>query len=92
MVKECLVMLNNEVVTVARYGDTDIQFPSIHRDAKTVFVSCEDGKYSIVDKNYITKGAEKFNKKKSTDKKTTIDESVEEIKVDTEEMLDTENA
>ena len=92
MVKECLVMLNNEVVTVARYGNTDIQFPSIHRDAKTVFVNCEDGKYSIVDKNYKSKSAEKSNRKKSTEKKTTIDKSVEEIKIDTEEMLDTENA
>lgn len=91
MVKECLVMLNNEVVTVARYGNTDIQFPSIHRDAKTVFVNCEDGKYSIVDKNYKSKSAEKSNRRKSTEKKTTIEENVKDIQVETD-MLDTRDA
>lgn len=91
MVKECLVILNNEVVTVARYGNTDIQFPSIHRDAKTVFVNCEDGKYSIVDKNYKSKSAEKSNRRKSTEKKTTIEENVKDIQVETD-MLDTRDA
>lgn len=91
MVKECLVMLNNEAVTVARYGNTDIQFPSIHRDAKTVFVNCEDGKYSIVDKNYKSKSAEKSNRRKSTEKKTTIEENVKDIQVETD-MLDTRDA
>lgn len=83
MVKECLVILNNEAVTVARYGNTDIQFPSIHRDAKTVFVNYEDGKYSIVDEKYKTESAEKSNRKKGTKKKTTNDESVEEINTET---------
>lgn len=91
MVKECLVILNNEVVTVARYGNTDIQFPSIHRDAKTVFVNCEDGKYFIVDKNYKSKSAEKSNRRKSTEKKTTIEENVKDIQVETD-MLDTRDA
>ena len=26
MVKECLVKINNEAITVVRYGDTDIQY------------------------------------------------------------------
>lgn len=92
MVKECLVKLNNDAVTVVRFGDTDIQFPSIHKDAKTVFVSYEDGKYSIVDKNYKPKSADK-PRKKGTDKKTTIDESVEEKEVITDTTVtETENA
>ena len=52
MVKECLVKINNEAITVVRYGDTDIQFPSIHKDVNTVFVNYEGGKYFIVDKDY----------------------------------------
>ena len=50
MVKECLVTLNNEAVTVVKFDNIDIQFPSIHKNEKTVFVKFEDGKYSIVDK------------------------------------------
>lgn len=60
MVKECPVTINNDAVTVAKFGETSIQFPSIHREAKTVFVSYENGKYIIIDKpaeepNYVTK-------------------------------------
>lgn len=82
MVKECLVILNNEAVTVVRYGNIDIQFPSIHRNVKTVFVNYEDGKYSIVDEKYKTESAEKYSRKKGAKKKTTIDESVEEIQTE----------
>ena len=53
MVKECLVKINNEAITVVRYGDTDIQFPSIHKDVNTVFVNYEGGKYFIVDKDRL---------------------------------------
>lgn len=53
MIKECSVLLNNEAVTVVKYDDDiTIQFPSINRKAKTVFVKYEDGEYSIVDKDY----------------------------------------
>lgn len=50
MVKECPVTINNDAVTVAKFGETSIQFPSIHRESKTVFVSYENGKYKIIDK------------------------------------------
>ena len=66
MVKECLVVLNNEAVTVVKYDDTNIQFPSINKDAKKVFVNCENGKYSIVDEKYKAKSVEKPKKKNNT--------------------------
>lgn len=91
MVKECLVKLNNDAVTVVKFDDIDIQFPSIRKNAKTVFVNYEDGKYSIVDKNYRPKSTEK-HKKKGTGKKTTINESVEKKELDTNTVLDTEDA
>ena len=50
MIKECPITINNEAVTVAKFGETSVQFPSIHRDAKTIFVSYENGSYQIVDK------------------------------------------
>ena len=88
MVKECLVKLNNDVVTVVAFGDIDIQFPSIRKNAKTVFVNYEDGKYSIVDENFKTNRVDK-NKRKDTYKKTTIEESAEkndiEVTVDVDE-------
>ena len=49
MVKECTVILNNEAVTVVKFDDIEIQFPSIRKNDKTVFVKYEDGNYSIVD-------------------------------------------
>ena len=51
MIKECIVELNNDVVTVVRFGDIKIQFPSIHDNSKKkVFVeSDENGRYRIVE-------------------------------------------
>ena len=49
MIKECPVILNNEAVTVVKFGDTEVQFSSIMKDEKTVNVKYENGKYSIVD-------------------------------------------
>ena len=50
MVQECAVILNNSEVTVARFGNIEVQFPSIHKKAQTVFVKYEDGNYFIVEK------------------------------------------
>ena len=71
MIKECIVKLNNEAVTVVAYEDIDIQFPAIHKEAKTLFVNCENGKYEIVDKDRKPKNVtvEKKNNKKKTTKK-----------------------
>ena len=42
--------MSNEAVTVARYDGIDIQFPSIGKDVKTVFVNKDgDGSYHIAD-------------------------------------------
>lgn len=72
MVKECLVKINNEAITVVRYGDTDIQFPSIHKNVNTVFVSYEGGNYFIVDKVYKPSVVnEKTTLNKGSIKKTT---------------------
>ena len=87
MVKECLVKINNEAITVVRYGDTDIQFPSIHKDVNTVFVNYEDGKYLIVDEDYNPSVVDKKPKQnKGSVKKTTKKQSakimVDEIPAD----------
>lgn len=50
MIKECQVLINNDFCTVVEFDQNKIQFPSIHREAETVFVSCENGSYKIVDK------------------------------------------
>ena len=88
MVKECLVVLNNEAVTVVKYDDTNIQFPSINKDAKKVFVNCENGKYSIVDEKYKAKSVEKPKKKNNTNKKTTF---IEDIEVDVDNIAESDN-
>lgn len=68
MVKECIVKLNNDAVTVVAYGDIEVQLPAIHKEAKTLFVNYENDKYAVVDKDYKPTGvaAEKKNVKKKT--------------------------
>lgn len=87
MVKECIVKLNNDVVTVIAYGDVDVQLPAIHREAKTLFVNYEDGKYTIVDNDYKPKGVSV--EKKNTKKKTTNEEIANDLEAAVE---DNENA
>lgn len=50
MTKECTVIINNDAVTVVKFGDKKIQFPAIGKDVKTVKVKYVKGKYSIEDK------------------------------------------
>lgn len=86
MVKECIVKINNDVVTVVAYGDIDVQFPAIHKDAKTLFVDCENGRYTIVDNDYKPNSATVENK--STKKKTTNKEIAKKLEVTTEDNED----
>lgn len=64
MVQDCKVLLHNEYVTVARFGKTDVQFPSIHKEAETVRV-LYDGNYKIVADDYVepTDAGQEANKK-----------------------------
>lgn len=73
MTKECQIIKNNEVVTVAKFGDIEVQFPAIHKDAKTVFVSYDGSHYKIVEKPEVEKSARKIK----SAKKTTIEVSEE---------------
>lgn len=63
MIKECQVLLQNEAVTVVRFGRIDVQLPAHKHKVKAVVVKYEDGKYAIVDGSAIT---EKKNNKKTT--------------------------
>lgn len=66
MIRECQVITNNDAITVVRYGDTDIQFPAINRNAATVKVLFKDGKYKIVPddyKEYLPKPKKTYRKK-----------------------------
>ena len=76
MVKECKVLINNEEVTVVKFGDIEVQFPSIKKNCSSVFVNFENGKYSIVDKpienkNSENKSKDSFKEIKNKEKKTT---------------------
>lgn len=73
MTKECKVILNNDAVTVVKFDGNEIQFPSIHRNAKSVFVKFDNGSYSIVDKmdNELKDNGNQVQKKPRTYKKTT---------------------
>lgn len=75
MTKACKVILNNDAVTVVKFGTKEIQFPSIHKDTDSVFVKADNGMYSIVDKMEneapTTSTSKKVENKKSTSEKVT---------------------
>lgn len=48
MIKECQVILNNDAVSVVKFDNTEIQFPPVGKNTKSVKVKCENGRYSIV--------------------------------------------
>lgn len=78
MIKECPILINNTVVTVAKYDDVEVQFPAINKDVKTVFVDFTEGKYNIVDKKEI--------------EKATVEKPVEEVADKKEEKKTTKDS
>lgn len=77
MVKQCNVILNNEAVTVVRFGDVSVQLPAIGMDAKQIWVAHENGKYFRVDAEYGQKEVKAetlVQPKKRAIKKTTVEE------------------
>lgn len=86
MTKQCPVILNNKAVTVVRFDNIEIQFPSIHKDAETVFVKFEDGKYTIVEN--IEEEKVVISHKKRNQKKTTVEDNTAEEAAET--VIDTE--
>ena len=66
MIKECQVILNNESVSVVKFGDIEVQLPPIGKDAKTVKVECEDGRYSIVKDEAVAKMKKRIKPKKQS--------------------------
>jgi hypothetical protein len=84
MVKECRVILNNDCVTVVVVDGVEVQFPSIRRNAKTVYVKSDSGKYSIVDeltesnntaeeKVVASRARKKYSKKTTVEDETIVD-------------------
>ena len=77
MIRKCIVTINNDDVTVVQYDNIDIQFPSIHKNAKVIYVDGEHGKYTIVAKSDFNNQNEKKTTKKETVKKNTEKKSAE---------------
>lgn len=81
MIKKCRVILNNDAVTVFDFDGTEVQIPAICREAYTVNVKFDDGKYTVVPDDYEevveTKTNEKPTKKTTEHKKVQLDEQKE---------------
>lgn len=90
MIKECIVKLNNDAVTVVSYDGIDVQFPSIHRDAKTVRVKYTNGRYCVVSDDYKESEQDTIpaKSKKKSFKKTTIDDAMGAEEIFIEESAD----
>lgn len=87
MVKNCKVILNNELVTVLDFDGKQIQVPSIKRKANYVSVLFKDNKYQVVSDDYIEPlepvieqvepvQEEKPKRKRRKKKKTTDEETI----------------
>ena len=78
MIKECKVVLRNQLIMVVLYGDKKIQMPTDNTTKQTVYVKKENEKYILVDKLEETKSfkyeKQKRNKAIETD---LVDEVVE---------------
>lgn len=82
MVKECKVILRNQLIMVVLYGDKIIQMPTDNTNKHTVYVKKEYGKYFLVDKLEEEKPKYEKSKKKKTIETDLVDEVVEsDIKV-----------
>lgn len=81
MIKKCRVILNNDAVTVFDFDGTEVQIPAICREAYTVNVKFDGGKYTVVPDDYEevveTKTNEKPTKKTTEHKKVQLDEQKE---------------
>ena len=89
MIKECKVLINNAAVTVVDFDGAKIQVPSIGREATTVKVLNKNGKYTVVDDNYIEPAKVKVQHdeyKEDNDEKKTTDEVKVEEPVEEEEF------
>ena len=78
MIKECPVIITNDAISVVKYDNIEIQFPSLGK-LKSVFVEFKDGKYSIV-KNLESAEKTEAKKKKKTIKKkreTVVEDCIE---------------
>lgn len=55
MVVKCPVLLNNAAVTVILFNGKEVQIPAIKRQADSVNVKFENGKYTVVADDYVEK-------------------------------------
>ena len=89
MVKNCKVILNNELVTVLDFDGKQIQVPSIKRKANYVSVLYKNDKYEVVPDDYVEPlepvveqvepvQEEKPKRKRRKKKKTTDEETIKE--------------
>lgn len=82
MVKTCPVLINNGVVTVVKFGDTEVQLPYIGYQASQINIVFENGKYSVAPKDYEEKKVIKEKTEPTTKpvKETTVSKTPETVK------------
>ena len=66
MIKNCSVVINNEAVTVFDYDGNLVQIPSIHRNADSLNIKYENGKYIVLSEDIDS--IVKYNDNKKTKK------------------------
>lgn len=78
MIKECKVILHNDLVSVVLFDKKEIQVPSNKLIGNTAYVKFDNDKYTVVSKNEFEKFV-KRNDRKSKNKEKFEKETVEKI-------------
>lgn len=81
MIKECKVILRNQLIMVVLYGNKKIQMPTDNTNKQTVYVKKENGKYILVDKFEEVKSPKYEKPKKNKAIETDLVEEVVESDV-----------
>lgn len=84
LIKECKVILHNDLVAVVLFDGKEIQVPNSKLINKTTYVKFENEKYTVVSKDEF----EKFNKRNI--KKNKVEEKPLEIVEEEKIVIDNE--
>jgi len=69
MIKNCSVVINNDAVTVFDYDGNLVQIPSIQRNADSLNIKYENGKYIVLSENIDSIVKDNDTKKAKKNKK-----------------------
>lgn len=88
LIKECKVVLHNDLVAVVLFDGKEIQVPNSKLIGATAYVNFENEKYTIVSKDEFEKFSKRNIKKNKVEEKSIEIVEEENIVIDNEENIE----